>query len=119
MNTVAVDRATRRASSAVRRKEPVRLTRRGQAVVVAALLLFAFAVSTLLGARSAAVPTDSAPEPTQIITVEAGETLWDIAARVAPGADPRDTIDEIVRLNALDDAGDLQIGQPIVVPTGD
>ena len=119
MNAVAVDRATRQARPAVRRKEPVRLTRRGQVVVVAALLLFALAVSTLLGARSAAVPTDSRPQPTQIFTVEAGETLWDIAARVAPAEDPRETIEDIVRLNALDDAGDLQIGQPIAVPTGD
>lgn len=118
MNAVAVDRAHRRVAPAVRPWGPARLTRRGQVVVVAALVLMAFAVSTLLGARSAAVPTDLRPQPTQIVTVESGETLWDIAARVAPGADPRATIEEIVWLNALDSAGDVRVGQRIAVPAG-
>ena len=36
------------------------------------------------------------------VTVGAGDSLWSIAETVAPGADPRDVVDAIVHLNALD-----------------
>ena len=93
-----------------------RLTRRGQFVAVAGLVALAFVVLTLFGARSAAVPAGTPLEPTRTVTVQPGETMWNIAARVAPATDPRETIEQIVRLNGLDSAGDLQIGQSIAVP---
>jgi predicted Zn-dependent protease len=95
----------------------VRLTRRGRLVLTTLFVLLAFAALTTLGARSAAVPTDAGFQPTRTVIVQPGQTLWDIAARATPTADPRDTIEQIVRLNALDSAGDLRVGQQIAVPT--
>ena len=97
---------------------PVRLTRRGRLAVLVLLLLAAFAAGTLLGARSAAVPLGPEPEPTRMVTVQPGQTLWDIASRAAPGTDLREVVEEIVRVNSLSSAGDLQIGQRLSVPTG-
>ncbi len=53
---------------------------------------------------------------TRTVTVEPGQTLWGIAARVAPGADVRATVDHILELNGLARAGDLAAGQSLVVP---
>ncbi|HAQ59549.1 MAG TPA: hypothetical protein DCR63_03645, partial [Microbacterium sp.] len=49
------------------------------------------------------------------VVVEPGDSLWSIALAVAPGADPRDVIDEIVRLNALGSSA-VDAGQRISVP---
>ena len=76
----------------------VRLTRRGRAVLIAlALLLAAIAVLFTAPASQAADPARPAPT----VVVRSGDTLWSIATRYAPGADPFVTIDEIRRLNGL------------------
>jgi hypothetical protein len=47
--------------------------------------------------------------------VQAGDTLWSIAVRHAPGQDPRLVIDSIVRTNAVD-PGALVPGQELQLP---
>ena len=47
-------------------------------------------------------------------TVQAGDTLWSIARRVAPGRDPRAVVDQLIADNHLH--GDLQVGQAIDLP---
>ncbi len=95
----------------------VRLTRRGRLVVLAFVLVLAFAAFTLFG--SPAVSTGDAHHATSsTVVVGAGETLWDIAQRIAPADDPRDVIAEIVDLNALADAGAIRVGQELFVPAG-
>ena len=80
------------------RHRRVRLTRRGRAVVVLlALLLAGFGAVLAAPASQAADP--AGPAPTMV--VRSGDTLWSIATRYAPGADPFVTIDEIRRLNGL------------------
>ena len=75
------------------------------AVVVAVFLLLASAGSA-----------DELPAPTTTYVVSAGDTLWEIAASVAPaGADVRDTVDELIALNTLDSAT-IYPGQAILVP---
>ena len=49
------------------------------------------------------------------MTVQPGQTLWQIALRVAPRDDPRDTVDRIRSLNDLDTTAVLP-GQRLVVP---
>ena len=49
------------------------------------------------------------------MTVQPGQTLWQIALRVAPRDDPRDTVDRIRALNDLDTTA-VQAGQRLVVP---
>jgi len=98
-------------------RSAVRLTARGRIVAVALFLLLAFgaisAASALHSASQAGTtPTGSA---TRYITVQPGQTLWQIAQRVAPGDDPRDTVDRIRSLNGLDTAP-VQAGQRLVVP---
>lgn len=41
------------------------------------------------------------PQHTAVIKVGAGETVWDVAARVAPRSDPRAVVERIRQLNGL------------------
>jgi hypothetical protein len=50
------------------------------------------------------------------VTISQGQSLWDIAKTIAPQADPRDVIAQIVTLNGLE--GELQPGQKIAIPEG-
>jgi len=49
--------------------------------------------------------------------VREGDTLWSIAERVAPDADPRPVVDALAAVNGVD-AGNLVPGQLLVVPAG-
>ncbi len=108
--TYGQDRASRPAPG------PTRLTRRGRLVLLVAVLALAFAGFALLGGP--ALSTGETHHPAQhTVIVGGGETLWDIASRIAPGEDPRVVIGDIVDLNHLSDAGSIRIGQKIFVPT--
>jgi LysM repeat protein len=75
------------------------------------------AIGALLGVFSLgrfAAPASSA-SPTRTITVSAGQTLWQIARHVAPGADPRVAVARIEALNHLDGPM-VHAGQPLRVP---
>ncbi len=101
----------------------LRLTRRGQVVVVLAGLLAALAIAVAFGAGSVATQEQGTPVPTEIHVVTAGETLWAIAedldaAVVSEYATTRDLVDRIEQMNALETAN-LQIGQELRVPTAE
>ena len=101
-----------------RSHSPIRLTRRGRVVVriaVTALVLLAVVAGVLLIDRSAAAGSQVHPIPVSYRVVLPGETLWQIAGEVAPGADRRDTVARIKELNALPSAG-VMAGQRIAVP---
>ena len=49
------------------------------------------------------------------VVVQPGETLWQIATRVAPGTDPRTTVHRIEELNGLTTAT-VSAGQRLYVP---
>jgi Tfp pilus assembly protein FimV len=99
-------------------RSAVRLTRRGRVVVVVAALLVAFAIGVFVtAAGSVATQRPGSPEPTKIVQVGTGDTLWDIAADLADDGDVRAVMEEIKHLNALD-SGVLQAGQRLVVPAG-
>ncbi|MFZ2014906.1 MAG: LysM peptidoglycan-binding domain-containing protein, partial [Nocardioides sp.] len=56
------------------------------------------------------------PEPTRVVTVQPGQTLWDVASAVTPsGGDVRSTMSHLEAINHLDSAG-LQVGQHLRVP---
>jgi hypothetical protein len=97
---------------------PIRLTRRGRIVLrigTAVLVLLAVASGVLLLERTAQAGSQSHPVPVSYRIVLPGETLWQIAGEVAPKADRRDTVAEIMELNALDSAA-VGAGQRIAVP---
>lgn len=97
----------------------LRLTARGRRVFafLAALpVVIALAVAIVGGgAALASSETGASVGAFAEITVMSGETLWSIAEDVAPGADPRDVIAEITRLNALEN-GSVAAGQRIAIP---
>ena len=91
---------------------PLRLTRRGRAVVLGFLVLVAsLASAVLFTTASRAEERPAGPAPT--IVVRPGDTLWDIAARVDAGRDGQAGVEELRRLNGLADyrvaAGDVLI----------
>jgi LysM repeat protein len=97
-----------------------RLTRRGRRlrsfvlglVLVTALLVTAVAWGPSVVATAGA----GQPVPVRTVTVQPGQTLWDIAADSGLGGDPREVVARIQRLNALADPGHLQVGQSLAVP---
>lgn len=95
----------------------LRLTRRGHAVltVLAALPVVIGAIVFALNGGGA-VATDAEHAATfQHVTVQTGESLWVIAERIAPTADPRDVIADLVTLNGLETAV-VAPGQQLAVP---
>lgn len=107
--------ATRR-SSAPSPSGTVRLTRRGRLVVLAAALaVIAFAV-VALGPSVVATGERGDVPATTVVTVQPGQTLWQIATEANPSGDPRRTVDDIMRMNALSSAGALQMGRELAVP---
>ncbi len=105
----------------VRVAPSMRLTRRGERVVAATVVLLTIAVFYCVSAFvSTVVQASQSPIAesvvTTTVTVASGDTLWDIAADIDPSADPRVTIDRIERLNAMAPGSVLQAGQTLVVP---
>ncbi|HEV2891914.1 MAG TPA: LysM peptidoglycan-binding domain-containing protein [Frankiaceae bacterium] len=99
------------------RLAPVRLTRRGRALLVL-LLVGTVLVAFSLGRTSASAGSSSGsarPPAPRTAIVEPGETLWSIARRVAPSADPRLTVARLAELNGLGSAP-IVAGQRLVLP---
>lgn len=99
----------------------LRLTRRGRVV----LAVFAAVVVSLIGlavasgtpAAGSATPAGAAGHSMTRIVVQPGQTLWMIAMRADPQADPRQVVQQIIAANALRD-GSIQAGQRLLVPRG-
>ncbi|WP_410647037.1 LysM peptidoglycan-binding domain-containing protein [Amycolatopsis sp. cmx-4-54] len=92
---------------------PRRLPLRWPSLVGMALLVAG--VVTGLGLFLAGVPGAAVPERTTTVSVSAGETLSDLAARFAPGSDTGAVVAKIKELNSLEDAV-LVPGLPLTVP---
>ena len=111
-------RAPRTASVAAPAAAGMRLTRRGRLLVSGLALLVLVAAAVLLsGGATARAGTDRAAASTaaERVTVRPGETLWQIAERVAPDTDPRETIAEILDLNGLQTA-EVRAGTALTLP---
>jgi nucleoid-associated protein YgaU len=100
----------------------VRLTRRGRVLralvllaVVLNLVVLGLAQLTGAPARAGAGPT--APVVGTQVTVDYGDSLWSIAVRIAPNADPRDVVHQLRELNGLS-SNLIQPGQVLLVPSG-
>jgi len=97
----------------------LRLTTRGRRILagLAALpAVIALSIAVVSGGSALASRDANAPSGSfTTLTVTAGESLWSIAEQVAPGADPRDVVDAIVRLNALEGVT-VSAGQRLSIP---
>jgi hypothetical protein len=83
---------------------PLRLTRRGRAVVLALLVLVASLASVVLfttASRAEDVPAGPAPT----IVVRPGDTLGDIAARALPRSDGHRAVEVPRRVDGLSGHG--------------
>jgi hypothetical protein len=120
MSTIAFTPTTfaaRSADAAVRPMPRLRITRRGRAVLgvlLAAPLAIALAVSTL-GSPPAEAGSTVSTASFEHVTVAPGESLWELAAWIAPEADPRQVVSDLVALNQLSTT-EVQPGQRLAIP---
>jgi hypothetical protein len=94
---------------------PVRLTRRGRLVVLGLLLGLVLGIVAFAMAPATATSDRGDGVVAERVTVQPGDTLWAIAERVRPGADPRATIARIKDMNGLT-SGAAQAGRVLLVP---
>jgi len=120
-SAVIAPRSTR-ARPHVSSPPPLRLTRRGRAVVAALIVAVIAAMALVVGlAAAGGVQAANQGGPTagyqgmHEIVVRPGQTLWSIASAAKPGADPRDVVQEIMTANAMSDTT-ISAGQLLWVP---
>ncbi|GAB2623580.1 hypothetical protein Aab01nite_16850 [Paractinoplanes abujensis] len=93
---------------------PLRLTRRGRAVVLGLLVVLAsLASAVLFSTASRAEQSPAGPSPS--VVVQPGDTLWDIASRSMPRRDGQAAVDELRRLNGLSGYG-VAAGDVLILP---
>jgi hypothetical protein len=97
-------------------KTSVRLTRRGRIVLTMLMMAGLVVAGFTLGRGSSQAADTHSQVAHHTVTVQAGDTLWSVAARVAPHADPRDVVAEISSLNRLSSSV-VEPGEQLVVPT--
>jgi hypothetical protein len=91
-----------------------------QAVIAGVVTLTVVCGLAVLGQAAAsgpAVPFTTVPAATAVVQVGAGETVWDVARRVAPDAATPAVVQRIRELNGM--AGsELRPGERLTVPDG-
>ena len=105
------------AAPAPRLRPRLRLTSRGRMVfgTLAALPVIAIALfvgPNVIGAQASA---DSVQNSFEYVSIAPGQSLWQLAEQVAPQADPREVVADILTLNNLS-SGDVQPGQKLAIP---
>ena len=80
-------------------------------VLVVAAVAFVAVVGLGMLASSVA---PSVPSTTKVVRVLPGESLWELAGRVAPDSDPSAVVERIEELNGVE--GGVHAGQPLTVP---
>ena len=99
----------------------LRLTRRGRVVfttlAAVPLVLGCIAVAVNGGVAAAEGAAGVGGAAFEYVTVDAGQSLWELAQSIAPKQDPRDVIADIVNLNQLASEA-VQPGQRLALPAG-
>lgn len=120
MSTASLNRASLNVGTggAAAPRVRLRLTRRGRAVLVAlaALPIVIGALVFALNGGVAAATGEQTHVTFHYVTVQSGDSLWSVASRLAPNADPRDVIADLVSLNGLESAV-VTPGQQLAIPT--
>jgi nucleoid-associated protein YgaU len=99
-------------------KTHIHLTRRGRVVLttLAAVPLIVAAAAFALNGGGALASNGGGPAASfSHVTVSSGQSLWQIAERVAPSADPREVVAAIVDLNQLQTSM-VMPGQRLAIP---
>jgi hypothetical protein len=118
MSTMTIDQMMSSSASYRMPVRPqVRLTRRGRLVVFLGTLMIVLLLGIVWGTGSVATERPGTPEPTRVVQVGPGDTLYDLAADATPeGGDVAAMVERIQRLNALD-SGMVDVGQRLRIPT--
>ena len=95
----------------------LRLTRRGRRLIttLVAVPLVVGALFTILNGGSATATASGSTAPLEYVSVEYGQSLWQLAESIAPEADPRDVVSDILTFNQLESSV-LTPGQQLAVP---
>lgn len=94
---------------------PVRLTPRGRLVLGLGFVFVLMGGWLTLGSGTADAAPESAGSATHSIVVQPGDTLWSLAASVAPGTDPREFILRVRDMNAIG-TDHVFPGQTLTIP---
>jgi LysM domain len=89
----------------------------GLALVAGLITLWLGLVGHFGDATNGSSASAQVPDRLAVVRVEAGESLQDVAVRVAPDAPVRQVIERIRELNALDSPS-LAAGQTLIAPVG-
>ncbi len=82
-----------------------------------AIVLMWLAAAARAQASSGGLPPGAVYQNLTSVVVHPGQTLWSIALRAQPGADPRIVVQQIIELNALSSTA-VEPGQHLWVPRG-
>lgn len=95
----------------------LRLTPRGRAVFGTLAVLSVLLVALILGVGAPRADAEGQVnvDTSFYVSVAPGQSLWQMAESLAPGADPREVIAEIMHLNQLQSAS-VTPGQKLAIP---
>ncbi len=93
----------------------LRMTARGRAVLLVLIAIPVVAIALVLGLSAGGATATSSSTPLSTVTVQPGQTLWQLATKIAPQSDPRDVINDIMSVNRLATAA-LQPGEKLEIP---
>jgi LysM repeat protein len=101
--------------SAPIRRSHLRMTKRGRAVLLSIVATPVVVAALLFGINAGEATATSSSTPLAKVTIVNGETLWSLAKQIAPTADPRDVVADIMSVNRLTSA-DIQPGEQLSIP---
>lgn len=108
-------------STAARRKHPIPVATTLGLALLAAVITLWLGLMAHFGSVINGIAADKSlagvPDRLAVVRVEPGESLDDLAVRLAPDAPVRRVVDRIRELNALDSPM-LASGQTLIVPVG-
>jgi LysM repeat protein len=93
----------------------LRLTRRGRGVLLTIVAAPLVAIALFAGLNAGGATATSSSTPLSTVTVASGQSLWQLARHIAPNADPRDVISDIIDVNQLASA-DVYPGERLEIP---
>jgi hypothetical protein len=91
------------------------LTRRGRAVFTALAAIPVVVGVMIVALNGGGATATSSSGELELVTLQAGQSLWQLAEEIAPENDPRDVVSDIIAVNDLR-SGSVQAGQRIALP---
>jgi LysM repeat protein len=103
------------ARAAQQRPAKLRMAKRGRAVLLTIVATPLVIAALAFGINAGGATATSSSTPLAKVTVVGGETLWNVATQIAPNADPRDVISDLMSVNRLSSA-EIYPGEQLSIP---